>query len=723
MGTVEMEPLEESPPSVSPVVSSLMMLTRLCFVLPQAVTVSRALMCLSACKGETLEALEGGARAERVDQVMGKLQDSDSLQSSSMGFLKPPTLLMLLLEALTLTETWTGEWGCGGGRESGEKGGFRWKNLGTTQLGAQDPRKGLLPLMRYFYTTMSGPDLREPRFIVVGYLDHKQFLRFDSNSASLRVESWALWMEQEGPEYWEQETQKALASAPVFRSSLCGYYNQSEAGPASWTAADTTAQITWRKWEAAGEAELGRNYLEGRCVESLSRYLEHGKEMLLTEPPNMHVTHHHTSDQKVTLRCWALGFYPGDITLTWQQDGEDLTQDMELVETRPAGDGTFQKWAAVMVPSREEQKYTCHVQHEGLLETRVLRWEEPVSILEAPPTNLDSYSGQTLRMQVLRPPTLLLLLSGGILALTDTCAAVGYVDDTQFGRFDSDSPGQNVEPRAPWVEQVGQEDRDNETRILRNYAQIFKRGLSTLQGYYNRSKAAGPDGRFLRGYNRVGYEGEDCVALNEGLRSWTVADAVVQKAMSKWDLEAERLRKELEGRCLEWLLRFLEMGKEVLQRTDSPQTHLTHHPTSEHEVTLRCWALGFYPADITLTWKRDGEDLTQDTELVDTRPAGDGTFQKWAAVVVPSGEEQRYTCHVQHEGLLEPQVLRWVPPPQSSIPILVIIAGLVLLGAVLTGAAVTAAVMWRKKRSGREGNRGILSTGAFKFEGDLVLPG
>nr|AEE37112.1 MHC class I antigen [Chlorocebus sabaeus] len=336
-------------------------------------------------------------------------------------------------------------------------------------------------------------------------------------------------------------------------------------------------------------------------------------------------------------------------------------------------------------------------------------------------------------MAVMAPRTLLLLLSGA-LALTQTRGgshsmryfytymsrpgrgeprfiAVGYVDDTQFVWFDSDAASQRMEPRAPWVEQEGPEYWDRSTRIMKTATQMAPVALRILRGYYNQSEGGshtyqrmygcdlGPDGRLLRGYNQYAYDGKDYIALNEDLRSWTAADLAAQNTQRKWEAAgvAEQKRAYLEGTCVEWLRRYLENGKETLERADPPKTHVTHHPVSDHETTLRCWALGFYPAEITLTWQRDGEEQTQDMELVETRPSGNGTFQKWAAVVVPSGKEQRYTCHVQHEGLPKPLALRWEPSSQSTIPIVGIIAGLVLLGAVVT------AVMWRRKSSDRKG--------------------
>nr|AAX18627.1 truncated MHC class I antigen [Homo sapiens] len=93
-----------------------------------------------------------------------------------MAVMAPRTLVLLLSGALALTQTWAGSHS-----------------------------------MRYFFTSVSRPGRGEPRFIAVGYVDDTQFVRFDSDAASQRMEPRAPWIEQEGPEYWDGETRKVKA--------------------------------------------------------------------------------------------------------------------------------------------------------------------------------------------------------------------------------------------------------------------------------------------------------------------------------------------------------------------------------------------------------------------------------------------------------------------------------------------------------------------------------
>ena len=78
--------------------------------------------------------------------------------------------------------------------------------------------------------------------------------------------------------------------------------------------------------------------------------------------------------------------------------------------------------------------------------------------------------------------------------------AVGYVDDTQFVRFDSQYTNARMEPRAPWMEGPWVEEEDPqywdvETGNVKETAQNFRVNLNKLRSHYNQSlhgEHAGP---------------------------------------------------------------------------------------------------------------------------------------------------------------------------------------------------------------------------------------
>uniref|UniRef100_A0A8C9Q3Q0 MHC class I-like antigen recognition-like domain-containing protein n=1 Tax=Spermophilus dauricus TaxID=99837 RepID=A0A8C9Q3Q0_SPEDA len=198
------------------------------------------------------------------------------------------------------------------------------------------------------------------------------------------------------------------------------------------------------------------------------------------------------------------------------------------------------------------------------------------------------------------PQTLLLLLLGAV-SLMETWAgshslryfdtsvsrpgrgeprliSVGYVDDTQFQHFDSDSESWRMKPWSPWVEQEEQKHWD--TWNSKDSAKNFQACLTNLLSHHNQSQGGshtiqrtygcevGQDGHLIRGFYRLAYDGEDYLALNEDLSSWTVADSVAQIIQQYWKAPGvtKLHRVHLENTCVEKLLRYLESRKETLPR-------------------------------------------------------------------------------------------------------------------------------------------------------------
>ncbi|KAG7318641.1 hypothetical protein KOW79_018396 [Hemibagrus wyckioides] len=128
----------------------------------------------------------------------------------------------------------------------------------------------------------------------------------------------------------------------------------------------------------------------------------------------------------------------------------------------------------------------------------------------------------------------------------------------------------------------------------------------------------------------------------------------------------------------------------VIQHSSLKETQKKRSPSPE----VVCHATGFFPKEVNITWRKDGEDVNEDVELRETLPNQDGSFQKRSILKVPAEDLQKhtYTCVIQHSSLKEELVLE-VPKGGGLMPIIVgVLVALVVL--------VAGIMVWKKKNSG-----------------------
>ncbi|XP_076855065.1 BOLA class I histocompatibility antigen, alpha chain BL3-7-like isoform X2 [Brachyhypopomus gauderio] len=248
--------------------------------------------------------------------------------------------------------------------------------------------------LHYIYTAViTGKN--SPELSAVGLVDGDQFMYYDSNiSKYIPKTEWIkkiddhdlYWIKQRTHEIFQDNLREDYISPikGVHRVQVMygceldddatkrgyiqyGYdgedYISLDMNTKTWTASNDKALFTKLKWDLNGVENV--YYLENTCIERLQKYVSNGRDTLERKVPPEVSVYQKGSSSAV---CHATGFFPKAVMISWQKDGEDLHENVELTETLPNHDGSFQKRSILTVSPEElkNHKYTCVVQHSGL---------------------------------------------------------------------------------------------------------------------------------------------------------------------------------------------------------------------------------------------------------------------------------------------------------------------------------------------------------------------
>uniref|UniRef100_A0A3B1J5S8 Ig-like domain-containing protein n=1 Tax=Astyanax mexicanus TaxID=7994 RepID=A0A3B1J5S8_ASTMX len=257
--------------------------------------------------------------------------------------------------------------------------------------------------LQYFYTGVT-PGINFPEFTAVGMMDGGQFMYYNSNERkAVPKTDWIKKIDGDDAEYWKRETQILQGTQERFKvgvQTIMKHFNQTKGihtvqymygceldddktrrgyeqngydgedflsldlKTGTWIATVPQAFITKQKWESGIVSMLKVAYLENECIKWLQKYVDYGRSVLeRKDRPEVSLFQ---KDSGSPVVCHATGFFPKAVMISWQKNGEDLNEDVELRET-----------FCTLVPEElKNNNYTCVVQHSSLEKELVLKVSE-----------------------------------------------------------------------------------------------------------------------------------------------------------------------------------------------------------------------------------------------------------------------------------------------------------------------------------------------------------
>ncbi|XP_075888535.1 major histocompatibility complex class I-related protein 1-like isoform X2 [Nelusetta ayraudi] len=307
-------------------------------------------------------------------------------------------------------------------------------------------------------------------------------------------------------------------------------------------------------------------------------------------------------------------------------------------------------------------------------------------------------------------------VSSGVPNLPDF-VIVGMVDDIQTIYYDSNT--EKLEHKQDYIKKDTADDPQHwESQSQRAQAaqEWFKPNMEILMYRLNQTGGVhiyqnmygcewDDETGEVNSFEQHGFDGEDFISFDVKTGTWIAPrqQAVITK--HNWnnnEIFIAFLKNYFTHECLDYLKKYLELGRSSLLRTELPSvSFLQKTPSSP----VSCHATGFYPGTAALMWTKDGVELHEEVQHGEILPNQDGTFQLSAELNLESAQPEewrRYQCVFQLAGgknmastLDKTKILtNWENPPDQNVIIIIIAVVCVLL---FTVALIVGAVCLYKK--------------------------